>query len=102
MRNLLRAHEGEVELRHTSVHKAKGREHRAVLLVLPRDRAPSTRTADVVEDWLAGSASEAKRVLCVGVTRAEQPCALAIPERLADRITEMLDTNDVTFTVENV
>lgn len=36
------------------------------------------------------------------VTRAEQLCALAIPERLADRITEMLDTNDVTFTVENV
>jgi hypothetical protein len=100
MRELLKADAGAVGLRHSSVHKAKGTEDRAVLLVLPRDRAPSTDTADVITAWEAGTASEAKRVLYVGVTRAELLCAIAVPDALADRVITILGDNAVTFTVE--
>jgi len=102
MRELLKAQAGAVGLRHSSVHKAKGTEHRAVLVVLPRDRAPSTHTADVTTAWEAGAATEAKRVLYVGVTRAEQLCALAVPEALADRVVKVLADNGVPFTVEAI
>ena len=100
MRELLKAQAGAVALRHSSVHKAKGTEDRAVLLVLPRDRAPSTDTDDVLTAWEAGAASEAKRVLYVGVTRAEQLCAIAVPDALADRVVKILADNAVPFSVE--
>jgi DNA helicase-2/ATP-dependent DNA helicase PcrA len=102
MRELLKAQPGAVGLRHSSVHKAKGTEDRAVLVVLPRDRAPSTHTADLTAAWEAGAASEAKRVLYVGVTRAEQLCAIAVPEALADRVIKILADGAVPFTVEAI
>lgn len=102
MRDLLKAQAGAVGLRHSSVHKAKGTEDRAVLLVLPRDRAPSTDTADVITAWEAAAASEAKRVLYVGVTRAEQLCAIAAPDALADRVIKILADNGAPFTVDVV
>jgi DNA helicase II / ATP-dependent DNA helicase PcrA len=102
MRELLKAQAGAAGLRHSSVHKAKGTEDRAVLVVLPRDRAPSTHTADVITAWETGAASEAKRVLYVGVTRAEQLCVLAAPDALADRVIKVLADGDVPFRVEAV
>jgi hypothetical protein len=102
MRDLLKAQASAVGLRHSSVHKAKGTEDRAVLVVLPRDRAPSTHTADVTTAWEAGAESEAKRVLYVGVTRAEQLCAIAVPEALADRVIKILADNAVPFAVEAI
>jgi DNA helicase-2/ATP-dependent DNA helicase PcrA len=90
MRTLLGAQVGAVTLPHSSIHKAKGSEHRAVLVVMPRDRAPTTRTAEVVTAWEQNAACEATRVLYVGVTRAEQICALAVPDGLADRVLAIL------------
>jgi DNA helicase II / ATP-dependent DNA helicase PcrA len=102
MRELLKAQAGQVVVRHSSVHKAKGTEDRAVLVVLPRDRAPSTHAADVIAAWEVGATSEAKRVLYVGVTRAEQLCSIAVPEALADRVIKILADNDVPFVVEAI
>jgi superfamily I DNA/RNA helicase len=101
-RNLLKSQVGAVPLRHSSVHKAKGTEDRAVLVVLPRDRAPSTHTADLIASWEADEASEAKRVLYVAVTRAEQLCAVAVPEALADHVVKILTDNSVPFAVETI
>ena len=102
MRSLLNAQVGAVALRHSSIHKAKGSEHRAVLVVVPRDRAAVTRTAEVTTAWEQGAACEAKRVLYVGVTRAEQICALAVPDGIADRILAILTAEGVPFTIHTV
>lgn len=98
MRQLLRAQVSAVELRHSSIHKAKGAEDQAVLVVVPRDRAPATHTTDVTTAWEDGVASEATRVLYVGVTRAKQFCALALPEGIADRVLAILGDGEVPFT----
>lgn len=100
MRDLLKVHTGMVGLRHSSVHKAKGTEEQAVLVVLPRDRSPSTHTSDVLAAWETDSTTEAKRVLYVAVTRAEQLCAIAVPETLADRAIQLVATQAVPFVVE--
>lgn len=102
MRDLLKAAAGTAGIRHSSVHKAKGTEDRAVLVVLPRDRAPSTRTHDLIVAWETGEASEAKRVLYVGVTRAELLCAIAVPDGVADRVLKVLDAGAVPYAVEPV
>jgi ATP-dependent exoDNAse (exonuclease V) beta subunit len=67
--------------------------------VVPRDRAPSTRSADLITAWENDAALEAKRVLYVGVTRAEQLCVLAIPEGLADRVLAILQGSGVSHDV---
>mgnify|MGYP000361126737 CR=1 FL=1 len=100
MRDLLKAQAGATGLRHSSVHKAKGTQERAVLVVLPRDRAASTRTADVITAWETDAESEAKRVLYVAVTRAERMCALAVPDALADCVIEIFIKHAVPFSVE--
>jgi hypothetical protein len=41
-------------------------------------------------------------VLYVAVTRAEQLCAIAVPEALADRVIKILAHNAVPFTVEAI
>jgi hypothetical protein len=51
MREVLRAQVGTLGIRNSSVHRAKGTEERAVLVVEPRDRAPSTNSPDVIEVW---------------------------------------------------
>jgi ATP-dependent exoDNAse (exonuclease V) beta subunit len=102
MRDTLKSQAGPVGLRHSSVHKAKGTQDRAVLVVLPRDRAPSTHTTDLTATWEADATSEAKRVLYVAVTRAELLCAIAVPEALADRVIKILADNAVPFTVKAI
>lgn len=102
MREVLRVQGGTTGLRHSSVHKAKGTEESAVLVVVPRDRGPVTRSTDLVHAWEAGEATEAKRVLYVAVTRAEQFCAIAIPESLADRVVAILDVHEVPHDAETI
>jgi len=82
--------------------RQKGTEDQAVMVVLPRDRMPSTHTADVIAAWAAGEASEAERVLYVAVTRSEQSCALALPDLLGDRVVSLLEQGDVPFRVETI
>lgn len=95
MREVLKAQIGTAGVRHSSVHRAKGSEEHAVLVVIPRDRAPLTRGSDLVTAWETGEATEAKRVLYVAITRAQQVCALAIPTSLAGRVVNLLDQHDV-------
>lgn len=102
MRSLLKVQAGAVALRHSSVHKAKGSEHHAVLVVVPRDRGGVTHTAELIEAWEQAASSEAKRVLYVGVTRAERICALAVPDGIADRILAILNAAGVSVAVHTV
>lgn len=97
MREVLKAQIGTTGIRHSSVHRAKGTEEAAVLVVLPRDRAPSTRTADLVAAWEANEPSEAKRVVYVAITRAQRLCVLAVPDGLRDQVVGILRGHNAPF-----
>lgn len=83
----------------SSVHQAKGSETEAVLVVIPRDRAPGTKTADLMDAWSADLDTEARRVLYVGVTRAERLCALAVHSSSAPRVEQILNLANVPFDI---
>jgi hypothetical protein len=102
IRQFLRAQAGTFGVRHSSVHRAKGSEAPGVLVVVPRDRAPATKSADLVTAWENGDEFEAKRVLYVAVTRAERLSVLGIPDGLADRVLALLDRESVPHTIETI
>ena len=54
-----------------TIHEAKGSEHGAVCVVIP----PGEYTEQLVAAWENRTDSEPKRVIYVGVTRAESSCA---------------------------
>ncbi len=79
------------------IHEAKGREYGAVCVVIPPNRAPANRCDALFDSWEARSDSEAKRVLYVGLTRAQQLCALAVPITFADRCAALLTAGEVPY-----
>lgn len=97
--DLLRPRDDGRVLRSSSVHQAKGSEMDAVLVTLPRDRRPSTRTADLVSDWEGGLNTEARRVLYVAVTRARRLCAIAVPQTQLGTVERVLRAGSVSFTI---
>jgi DNA helicase-2/ATP-dependent DNA helicase PcrA len=80
---------GNVALPALTIHKAKGREFEAVLLVLP----PTARMNETLDDWEQRRDSEGRSVLYVGATRARRLLALAVPADHAERV-ERLVTRD--------
>lgn len=99
MSDVLKSKVGAAGIRHSSVHRAKGSEEEAVLVVVPRDRAPSTRSADLVAAWETHEQPEAVRVLYVAITRAKQLCVLAVPDALCDRVVAILDQHAAPFDI---
>lgn len=89
------ASSSETGLACATIHQAKGREYGAVCVVLPPDRAPSTRTRDLLNSWEQRTESEAKRVIYVGVTRAKVATAIAAPQVFADQVAAILRANAV-------
>ena len=81
-----------------TIHEAKGREHGAVCVVIPPNRAPENRCTALFESWEAGTDAEAKRVLYVGITRAKNLGALAVPAAYADRCVAVLTAGQVPYT----
>lgn len=71
----------------SSIHEAKGREYRAVCVAIP---AEGERTEQLIESWERRTALEAKRVVYVGVTRAEELIVIAVPRQYSDRIAAFL------------
>lgn len=80
------------------IHEVKGREYCAVCVVIPPNRAPENRSEALFESWEARSDAEAKRVIYVGVTRAQHLGALAVPVAFADRCAAILSTGEVPHT----
>jgi hypothetical protein len=77
------------------IHEAKGREYGAVCVVIPPNRAPENRGDALLGSWEARTDIEAKRVLYVGLTRAQYLSALAVPVALADRCVGVLTAGQV-------
>jgi len=81
-----------------TIHEAKGREYGAVCVVIPPNRAPGNRGEPLFESWEARTDAEAKRVLYVGLTRAQRLGALAVPIAFADRCVAVLLAGQVPHT----
>lgn len=86
-----------LNLRSGTIHNAKGREYKAVCVVIPPCRAPLRRTTALFDAWEAGTDLEAKRVIYVGATRAEAMLAIAVPRAFADRCVALLQAGNVAF-----
>ena len=80
------------------IHEAKGREYGAVCVVVPPNRAPENRGEALFESWERRTDAEAKRVLYVGLTRAQHLGALAVPVAFADRCVAVLVAGQVPHT----
>lgn len=84
-------------IRCSTVHEAKGREFGAVCVVIPPDRAPDRHTSSLFDAWESGSDHEGKRVIYVGVTRAQSFVMLAVPQSFAQRSEAILKQYAVPF-----
>jgi superfamily I DNA/RNA helicase len=81
----------------TTIHSVKGREFPAVVVVLPQKLRRDSSGGDVLQHWEQGKASEARRVLYVGVSRAQQLLILAVHADHAERVTARLKDDQVPF-----
>ncbi|MFI9274645.1 UvrD-helicase domain-containing protein [Kitasatospora sp. NPDC052896] len=87
-------------LPHSTVHGVKGLEFPVVALTLPaklRKHEATGRT--VLDDWEYGFATEARRVLYVGASRAEQLLMLVVPNGQLERVTKLLSRDAVPYQV---
>lgn len=89
-------------LRCSTIHDAKGREFDSVLLVIPPDRGRMDRTETLLASWEVRAENEAKRVIYVGATRAQQLLAIAIPSLFWNRLQSVLEGARVSFEVHTI
>lgn len=85
-----------------NIHEVKGREYDAVCVVVPPNRAPENRVEALFDSWQSRVDTEAKRVLYVGLTRARNFVALAIPNAFAERCVELLAAGQVPYAREDL
>ena len=81
-----------------TIHEAKGSEHGAVCVVIPS----GDYTEQLVAAWENRTESEAKRVVYVGVTRAEKLLAIAVPALFVPRISAIMQANQVPFEIHDL
>ncbi len=86
-------------LRWATIHEAKGREYGAVCVVTPLDRGGANHTVQLFDAWENRVDDEAKRVIYVGVTRAEKLVAVAVPTVFRQRLTRILHDAGVRFEI---
>lgn len=81
-----------------TVHEAKGRQYEAVCVVIPPDRGNEVAKLEpLLNHWAGRTASEPKRVVYVGVTRARCFVTLAVPGSHKDRFVAILAGCGVPF-----
>ncbi|MDA1363066.1 ATP-dependent helicase [Glycomyces luteolus] len=80
----------------STVHGVKGREFRAVGLVIPKPRKSNERSSrTVLDDWEQGLDSEARRVLYVGGSRAQDLLMLFVHEQQSGQVGQILKRSHV-------
>lgn len=90
------------DIRTATIHEAKGKEYEAVCVVLPPDLREPRRTEQLLATWEGRRNDEPKRVVYVGVTRAQKLVALAVPTAFIERVRCVLDTAHVNFRVHGL
>jgi hypothetical protein len=82
-----------------TVHSAKGREHDAVVVVIPEHLTRDAHNRTVLDVWEQGLDSEARRVLYVAASRARRLLVLAVHASHVERINTLLANTNVPFVV---
>jgi hypothetical protein len=81
-----------------TIHEAKGSERGGVCVVVP----PGDYTEELIAAWENRTDSEPKRVIYVGVTRAEKLLAIALPAMFVQRVAAVLCTGEVPFEIHDL
>lgn len=81
-----------------TIHEAKGSEHNGVCVVIPN----GDYTEELIAAWETRTDFEPKRVIYVGVTRAEKLLAIAVPAPFLERIAAILRAGEVPFEVHDL
>jgi DNA helicase-2/ATP-dependent DNA helicase PcrA len=90
---------GSEQIRWGHIHGVKGAEFEAVVLAIPSTRHPDT--GHVLDDWRDGVNTERRRVLYVGVSRAERLLILVISKSHREQLEELLITQDVPYVLKH-
>jgi superfamily I DNA/RNA helicase len=85
-----------------TIHSAKGREFATVVVVLPQDLRTDSAKQHVLDHWDQGTASEARRVLYVGASRAQTLLILAVHTDHANRVAELLTRDRVLYNLASL
>jgi DNA helicase II / ATP-dependent DNA helicase PcrA len=80
-----------------TIHSVKGREFTTVVMVLPQDLRTDSAKQHVLDHWDRGKASEARRVLYVGASRAQTLLILAVHTGHANRVAGLLKRDGVPY-----
>lgn len=85
-------------IRYSTVHGVKGMEFTGVVLVLPeRLRLDRVTERTVLDDWEGDHNTEARRVLYVAGSRAQQLLVCAVHRKHTDRVASLLDAKGVPY-----
>jgi superfamily I DNA/RNA helicase len=85
-------------IRHSTVHGVKGMEFPGVVLVLPeRLRADRITERTVLDDWEGDHDTEARRVLYVAGSRAQELLVCAVHRKHTARVGDLLDAKRVPY-----
>jgi hypothetical protein len=88
----------EPTIRYSTVHGVKGMEFPGVVLVLPdRLRVDKVTERTVLDDWEGDHNTEARRVLYVAGSRAQQLLMCAVHRKHTDRVASLLDAKGVPY-----
>jgi DNA helicase II / ATP-dependent DNA helicase PcrA len=82
-------------LNYSTIHGAKGLQYRVTAVVLPEDLIANDEGHTCLDLWENDLEGEAKRVLYVAASRAEQLLILAAHSSHVDRVTSILDRGGV-------
>jgi hypothetical protein len=89
----------DIALRASAIHEVKGQEFAAVCVVIPLH--PS-RTDELFAMWEKRTEGEPKRVVYVGVTRARDLIAVAVPGSHVQKLLDILAKNGVPYAVQYI
>ncbi|MEV5411048.1 UvrD-helicase domain-containing protein [Thermopolyspora sp. NPDC052614] len=88
---------GNDSLSWSTIHQAKGRQFPAVGLVIPKSLQRDDADLTALDYWEQGGDAEAKRVLYVGVSRAEQLLMLLVHKDHVEKVAKILVRDEVPY-----
>ena len=85
-------------VRYSTVHGVKGMEFRGIVLIMPdRLRIDPVTERSVLDDWEGGHDTEARRVLYVAGSRAQELLIFAVHRKHVARVGSLLDGKGVPY-----
>jgi DNA helicase II / ATP-dependent DNA helicase PcrA len=84
-------------LKADTIHSYKGQESPAAVIILPKNLRKDENGRTVLDHWEGGHDTEARRVLYVGVSRAERLVILAVHTSHCEQLERIMTRDNVTY-----